>query len=313
MLRRVIHALFGRSQLVRMAGLALLAAMVALRIWDPVPVEILRLKSFDVLQRMSPNKSWSNKVTIVDIDEASLTEYGQWPWPRTIVAELVDKLAAGRAAAIGMDIIFAEEDRTSPKNFADFAHGLDAETKTKLEQLPSNDEVLAEAFGRARMVVAGQSGYNYDLGRGKDKIKGPPVATLGGDPKPHMYRYPDLLPNIPVLQNAAASYAMLTVNPDVDGITRRVPLAVIARDTVFATISVEMLRVLGGFRPLVIRTDEAGISSIGVSGIDVPTDANGRLWVRFSESDPERYVSAKDILAGKPEAPAVIFRPRQIC
>ena len=135
MLRRIIRALFGRSQLVRMVGLALLAAMVALRIWDPVPIETLRLKSFDILQRMSPNKNWSNKVTIVDIDEASLTEYGQWPWPRTIVAELVDKLAKGRAAAVGMDIIFAEEDRTSPKNFADFAHGLGQLVRGHRQQL----------------------------------------------------------------------------------------------------------------------------------------------------------------------------------
>ena len=308
MLRRIIRALFGRSQLVRMVGLALLAAMVALRIWDPVPIEILRLKSFDILQRMSPNKNWSNKVTIVDIDEASLTEYGQWPWPRTIVAELIDKLAKGRAAAVGMDIIFAEEDRTSPKNFADFAHGLDADTKAKLEQLPSNDKVLADAFARARMVIVGQSGYHYDLGRGQEEVKGPPLATLGGNPKPYMYSYPDLLPNIDILQNAAASRGILTTNPDVDGVTRRVPLVVIARNAVFATISVEMLRVLGGFRPLVIKTDEAGISSIGVAGIDIPTDAHGRLWVRFSASDPERYVSAKDILAGKPEAMAKVDR-----
>ncbi|MFN0262800.1 CHASE2 domain-containing protein [Tepidamorphus sp. 3E244] len=302
MFGRIVHALFGRSRMVRLVGLCLLGAMLTLRIWDPVPVEVLRLKGFDILQRISPNQNPMRPAKIVDIDEESLTEYGQWPWPRTIVAKLIDNIARANALSVGVDIIFAEEDRTSPKNFANFAVGLDAGTKATLEALPSNDAVLADALARARMVVLGQSGYHRDLGRDQGETKGPPLATLGGDPKPYLLKYADLLRNIDVLQNAAASRGILTTNPDVDGIVRRVPLVVIARDTVFPTLSVEMLRVVGGFRPLVIRTNEAGITSVGVSGIDVPTDRLGRLWVRFSESDPARYVSAKDILAGDPEA-----------
>ncbi|MCB1473931.1 MAG: adenylate/guanylate cyclase domain-containing protein [Rhodobiaceae bacterium] len=302
MLGKIFRALFKRSQLVRLVGLVLLGAMLALRIWDPVPVEVLRLKGFDLLQRLAPNDNPNRPVMIVDIDEAALARHGQWPWPRTVVAALIDRIAGAGAAAIGIDIIFAEEDRTSPKNFASFARGLDPETVARLEALPSNDEVLAEAFRRARMVVVGQSGYHRDLERKTVEVKGPPLATIGGDPRPYMLKYRDLLHNVPVLQEAAASKAVLTVNPDVDGITRRVPLAVVARGEVFPTLSVELLRVVGGSRPLLIRTDEAGISSVGVSGINIPTDANGRLWVRFSKSDPARYVSAADVLAGDAQA-----------
>lgn len=302
MLGNAFRALFMRSQLVRLVGLALLGAMIALRVWDPVPVEVLRLNGFDLIQRLAPNENPNRPVMIVDLDEASLAEIGQWPWPRTIVADLIDKIAAARAATIGIDVIFAEEDRTSPGNFADYAVGLDKDTTAKLKTLPSHDQVLAESFRRARMVVVGQSGYHRNLDRDEHDVAGPPLAALGGDPKPFMYRYTDLLHNVPVLHDAAASSGILTVNPDVDGVTRRVPLVMIARDTVFTTLSVEMLRTLGGKRPLVVRTDAAGIKSIGVAGIDIPTDPNGRLWVRFSASDPARYVSAKDVLAGAPEA-----------
>lgn len=302
MLRNAVHALFGRARTVRLVGIALLAGLVALRIWDPVPVEVLRLKGFDILQRLSPNLNPSRPARIVDIDEESLTAHGQWPWPRTLVARLIENIVKANALVIGVDIIFAEEDRTSPKNFAAYVDGLDADTLAKLEKLPSNDAVLADALRRAGRVVLGQSGYHRDLGRGHAEVKGPPLATLGGDPRPYMLRYPDLLQNVPLLHQAASSRGILTVNPDVDGIVRRVPLVVIARDAVFATLSVEMLRVVGGFRPLVIRTDEAGIASVGVSGITIPTDRLGRLWVRFSRSDPARYVSARDIIAGDPQA-----------
>lgn len=257
MLRNAVHALFGRARTVRLVGIALLAGLVALRIWDPVPVEVLRLKGFDILQRLSPNLNPSRPARIVDIDEESLTAHGQWPWPRTLVARLIENIVKANALVIGVDIIFAEEDRTSPKNFAAYVDGLDADTLAKLEKLPSNDAVLADALRRAGRVVLGQSGYHRDLGRGHAEVKGPPLATLGGDPRPYMLRYPDLLQNVPLLHQAASSRGILTVNPDVDGIVRRVPLVVIARDAVFATLSVEMLRVVGGFRPLVIRTDEA--------------------------------------------------------
>ncbi len=302
MLRSIISALFGRAQVVRLVGLALLVAMAALRIWDPVPLEVVRLKAFDLLQHVAPNENPARPVMIVDIDEASLTEHGQWPWPRTLVARMIDQIAAGKAAAVGIDIIFAEEDRTSPKNFAGFAQGLDTETVAMLRALPSNDEVLADAFRRARMVVVGQSGYHEDLGRETRELQGPPLAQLGGDPRPYMLKYPDLLGNIAVLDNAAAGKGILTVNPDVDGITRRVPLLVQARGTVFATLAIEILRGVAGFRPLIVKTNEAGIAAVSVAGIEVPTDQSGRLWVRFSRSDPARYVSAKDVIAGDPQA-----------
>src|SRR5262245_19084167 len=96
---------------------AIIVAALALRVWDPTPVARLRALVFDTYQRLDPRAfDPALPVRVVDIDEASLKAVGQWPWPRTVLADLVDKLAAGGAAAIGFDIVFPEPDRMSPAN-----------------------------------------------------------------------------------------------------------------------------------------------------------------------------------------------------
>ena len=101
---------------VLIVGTVILGSL-ALRIWDPSPIARLRSLVFDAYQQLSPQPfDPSLPVRIVDIDEESLKEVGQWPWPRTVLAALVDKLAANGAAAIGLDIVFPEPDRMSPAN-----------------------------------------------------------------------------------------------------------------------------------------------------------------------------------------------------
>ena len=120
----------------------LLLALVPLRIADPLPIEELRLRTFDLFQVLRPREQTIRPVVIVDIDEASLKEIGQWPWPRTVVADLVNRLREAGAAAIGFDVIFAEPDRMSPAVAAESFRGLDAQTRDKLAALPDNDAVL---------------------------------------------------------------------------------------------------------------------------------------------------------------------------
>jgi adenylate cyclase len=137
--------------------IVLLFALVPLRVIDPRPLEEVRLRAFDLFQVLRPREQIARPVVIVDIDEASLKEIGQWPWPRTVVADLVNRLNALGAVVIGFDVVFPEPDRMSPAVAAESFRGLDAETREKLAGLPSNDEVLAQAIKEARVVV-GQAG-----------------------------------------------------------------------------------------------------------------------------------------------------------
>src|SRR5579872_59521 len=117
----------------------LLFALVPLRLADPPPLAEARLRTFDLFQALRPRQQTIRPVVIVDIDEESLAEIGQWPWPRTVVADLVTNLRKLGAAVIGFDIVFPEADRMSPASVALSLRDLDSATRAKLDSLPSND------------------------------------------------------------------------------------------------------------------------------------------------------------------------------
>ncbi|MBT4352923.1 MAG: CHASE2 domain-containing protein, partial [Rhodospirillaceae bacterium] len=124
----------------RWIGFAILLAFMAVRAIDPSPLNILRLKTFDLYQQIKPRDLLANSpVVIIDLDDASQEAIGQWPWPRNIVSRMVENLFAMGVGVVGFDIIFAEPDRMNGKNVVTSLVGLDAETKKKIEQLPSND------------------------------------------------------------------------------------------------------------------------------------------------------------------------------
>ena len=127
--------------------------MLGIRLWDPLPVGTLRLRVFDAYQSLLPRQSTARPVVIADIDERSIAALGQWPWPRTQMADLVTKLKALGALAIGFDVVFPEPDRMSPASISKGLPQLDAPTRATLESLPSNDELFAAAMKDGRVVL----------------------------------------------------------------------------------------------------------------------------------------------------------------
>jgi adenylate cyclase len=285
--------------LARSAGVALLVVLLGLRIWDPAPLEAVRLNMFDYYQAIKPRESALRPVVIVDIDEESLRAIGQWPWPRTLVADMVAQLTKLGALVIGFDIIFAEPDRMSPREAAASFRDVDEETKAKLRRLPSNDSVLAEALKSSR-VVLGQSGFHRPTA-GKDAAEVPRTgfALMGSDPSRYLVTFPGLLRNVPALEQAAAGHGLLTIRPERDGIVRRTPMVMKAQNTIVPALTLEMLRVVTGSPVIRVKTDAAGIQSIAVPGLEMPTDMNGQLRIYFDKHDPARYISAKDLIEGR--------------
>ena len=295
---RVLRRLTKRVGLGRLLALVLLAGLTALSIWDPAPVEAVRLRTFDFYQRTKPRDAQVRPVVILDIDERSLKGLGQWPWPRTQVADLLGRLASLGAVAVGFDVIFAEPDRLSPARVAAGLRNLDEETRQRLSALPGNDEVLAKMIGRMRIVL-GQSG---DRGEGEPVTEPMPqtgFGMLGPDPKPFMVRFPVLRRNIPVLENAAAGRGLFSILPEPDGIVRRVPMVMLAEGAVVPSLTLEMLRVVTGAGAILIRSTPGGIGAVALPGFELPTDPAGRIWVHFAHHDQARYVSAIDLLEGR--------------
>jgi adenylate cyclase len=276
----------------------LLLLLAGLRIADPPPLEELRVRTFDIYQVIHPREATERPVAIVDIDEKSLKTVGQWPWPRTRVADLITKLTELGAVVIGFDIVFAEPDRLSPSLAADAFRGLDDETRQKLRLLPSNDQVLADAIRRSRVVLGG-SGMPVATPQTEALPPAIGLAMLGGNPQPFLLSFPGLLRNVPVLEKAAAGRGLFTIRPERDGIVRRTPLAMEAQGMVMPSLSFEMLRVATRSSTMMIKSDAAGIQAVAIPGFVVPTDRNGQLWIHFAPHDQARYVSAVDVLEGR--------------
>ena len=132
---------------------ALTVGLVLLRVWDPLPLQMLRFKAFDLYQRVEPRVPAPLPIVIVDLDDESLAAYGQWPWPRSLLADLVNNLMAMGAGVIGFDIVFSEPDRLSPDRVAEALRGVDDAARQALAKLPANDALFAQTIRRARVVL----------------------------------------------------------------------------------------------------------------------------------------------------------------
>jgi adenylate cyclase len=298
-LRRWFTRKFG---LARVVCLLMLVGFAVLRVLDPAPVEELRVRTFDAFQRFDPRIKTARPVTIVDIDEKSLADprLGQWPWPRTRVADIVSNLTRMGAVVIAFDVVFAEPDRLNPDIAADNFRGLDETTREKLRTLPSNDRIFADAIRKSRVVLGESGGLEVH----SDLDKELPVtgfAMLGEDPDPFIFKLAGLLRNVKVLEEAAAGRGLFTIVPERDGIVRRVPMIMDAQGERMPALSFEVLRILGGSGTIMIKADKSGIDSVVLQGLRlrVPTDSLARFWVHYARNDPSIYVSAVDVLDGR--------------
>lgn len=287
---------------------AVILASLLLRIWDPTPVATLRSLVFDAYQQVSPRAfDPALPVRIVDIDEDSLKQIGQWPWPRTVLAELVDKLVAGGAAAIGFDMVFPEPDRMSPANTLRFWPKSEALAglRQEVEKLPSNDQVFAEAIGKAPVVlgfIAAPQGNSLPETKAG-------FAHGGDDPLLFAPYYPGAAASLKELQDQAQGAGSLNWIPEHDQIIRRMPMVIRIGDTLYPSFPADMLRLAQGASTYLVKSsgasgekafgEKTGIVAVKVGDYEVPTEANGQMWIRFTRESNERYLPAWKILNGE--------------
>ncbi|MDA9407767.1 MULTISPECIES: CHASE2 domain-containing protein [unclassified Bradyrhizobium] len=292
-LRRWFARKFG---LARLLCLSLLVVFAALRVWDPPPVQELRLRVFDIFQHVDPRHKTVRPVTIVDIDDKSLAKFGQWPWSRTRIADMITNLTNLGAVAIGFDVVFSEPDRLNPDLVANQMRYLDDATRARLRELPSNDQVLSDAIKRSRVVLGetGQQEITSDIDK---TLPFTGVATVGeANAERFMFEFPGLLRNVPVIEKVAAGRGLFSIPTERDGLIRRVPMIMRAQGNTMPSLNLEILRVVTGTPTLLVRTDKTGIRAIRLKGVEIPTDKNGQLWVHYARQDPSIYVSAADVL-----------------
>ena len=267
---------------------------------EPAPVAALRGTAFDVYQRLAPRPRVSAPVVIVEIDDASLTEYGQWPWPRTILARLLEGIAAGGPAAIGVAIVMPEADRLSPDRLAALVSGLDPALAERLARLPDSDAALGATVTRRRVVLGMVA---VDAGAGGAAATPPrqtPTRVIGGPALGHVRAFSRVLRSIEKIEAGAAGRGLVNAAPG-ERIVRRLPVVAAVGDVLVPSLGVEMLRVAAGEQVLGVRTDRGGVRAVEIGDLTVPTQPDGTTFVAYGRPDPGRYVSAASLLSGRTE------------
>lgn len=291
----------------RLQASIILVLALGLRLLDPQLVETLRLQAFDLLQRTQTATAANPNVTIVDIDEQSLARLGQWPWPRTEIAALVDHLLAAGAIAVGFDMLFAEPDRLSPALFAASAHGLTSELRGAIAKGPDNDVVLADHLAENPVVLGVSATHEIDHPYADRRYKLTSVVERNGDPRPFLLSYAAVIRNLGVLEQAAAGRGMVTLSSERDGLVRRVPAVLRIGGDLYPTLAVETVRVAMErlHYSVLMAPNGGGVESLRVGQLQVPTDINGLVWLRHRTHDPGLYLSASDILQNRFDPHAV--------
>jgi len=283
----------------RLLALVFLLPALYLQISDPPFLVNFRNNIFDYYQQWQPRKNNKDRiVAILDIDEKSLLQLGQWPWPRNYLAALVQNATKMGAVVIGFDMVFSEEDRLSPGKISENIPSLSQTTKKELRGLQSFDSMFAYQLKKSRVVlgVAVNPSWSDVNNLGLENMA--TIASLGADPRPFLKKYPGLIGNIPVLDKAASGRGMISLDQDFDGIVRQVPLANVVAGKIIPTLALDMLRVATG-RNVISQANEQGLIGFKVAGSLVPTDRNGRIWIKYSPFSPDQYISAVDVIRGK--------------
>ena len=278
----------------RVLALVLLAALSLFLLAAPAALP-LRNVVFDGYQRFFPLERVTQPVAIVLIDESALARYGQWPWPRTRMAELISRIAEHEPAAIGLDLLFSEPDRFSPAAIAAEIPILPMDVARALQSLPSNDELFAQAI-RGRNVVLGIAGGQVDP-RFPAPPRADPVVVTDSSIPGRLQNHPGHLGNLEVIDAAAAGRGLMNSGPP-DQVVRRVPLAERVQGVIVPSLGVETLRVAIGAG---LRLDDArgGLLTLRFADVETRLQEDGTTWVRFARRDDERLISAYEVLAGK--------------
>lgn len=290
------------SRMTVVLGVAVTAAMVALTAFPPPIAERARDAVFDGYQRTMPRAyDPAAPVHIVDIDEAALEAYGQWPWPRSYLAELTDRLFEHGAAAVGFDVLFPEPDRTSPELIVESWSRFSDGPPLALPALgiEPHDTRFADAIRDRPVVLSVAGGLE---GAMPEAVAG--FAVTGTTPAT-LVTYPGAITNLPELTAAARGIGTISLGHNADGITRSVPMVSDFGGVLLPSLSAELLRVAQGAGGHVLKTSEASgevsggtvaATAMQVGALAFPLEADGRFRLYYAGYQPARVTPVSAVL-----------------
>lgn len=234
----------------------------------------------------------SGNVVIIDIDEASLEKLAQWPWSRNKISQIVENLTNAQIGIIGFDVVFAENDNSSP-------HFILKKFGIEKENVPNYDLQFAKTIANSPVIL----GYQFEMKESEHTNKNAPQIPAvfveknkNLNNEQHLISGKGTILNIPLFQENSYSSGFFNNIPDSDGIIRSVPLIISYDDSIYPSLALEMIRVITNTKKVIVEYDDDGVSNVILNDLKIPTDRYGRTLVNFRGKERSfKYYSALDI------------------
>lgn len=325
------------SNLIPIFGILITFIILIVWLFNPAPLEYLNCQCYDFFLKKYHNTERSDVPVIVDIDEESLERCGQWPWPRYKIASMLKVIQGSRPLAIGLDILFSEPDRTSPrmlKTSIKNEMGIDIQFTGLPDQFMDNDQMLADRLQNTPTVMGIYCDFNdispdtipghqhnllprltvqpvhllysSDIQTSSNHISGQNnVSHMDNSSVPvplvkDIFQAKGLITSIRILSESAENTGFINTSPDLDGVLRSTPMLIEHSDTIYPALSLALLQTSLKYPLTALRLGHAGIESLILGNLNIPLDKHGRLWIHFRGYDNsyDRYCAA-DVLDKK--------------
>ena len=273
------------------SGLSILILLILIKIQDGNFVKRIENISYDAFQSIFIEKSTFEDVVIVDIDEKSIGEIGQFPWRRDVFARLIDKLNSYNTAVISFDIFFSEDDKQNPKKILN-------EFNLDIEDVVDSDQLLLESIKSSNVVLSvlgDVSQYKKD-NQSKPKTN---VISRGSDASNFTYFFKNKITSLEKFNDVAKGIGTISYLDSQDGVLRSIPMFLKIDNDLWPALSLESLRVFHNHKNILINADETGINEIKTRKYQIKTDPNTLVFINFKEFNKENYIPDVDVLEGK--------------
>ena len=270
------------------SGIVILIVLVLIKIQDSNFVMKVENVLYDAYQGLFIEQSNYNDVVIVDIDEKSIGEVGQFPWRRDVFAKLIKRLDQYGASVIAFDIFFSEEDKQNPKKILE-------EFEINNDTVIDSDQELLESIESSKVVLA----VLGDVSSFNKKNTSTPktnIISRGVDVSNNVYSFRNKITSLEEFNNVTAGIGTISYLDSPDAVLRSVPMLLKIDNDIWPALSLETLRVRNNHKSILINSDETGINSIRTKKYQINPDPNAIVYINYKEFDKRNYIPAVDVL-----------------
>ena len=266
--------------------------LITLKVINPQIIQKLSFINYDFYQKVF-NRGEVKNITIIDIDEKSIAQIGQFPWRRDIYSKILNNLNQHNPLAIAFDIVFSEEDKQNPKSLLS---QLQKESNQYIDiDVPNTNQIFVDSLSKSKVIlpILGEPNESFIKNNSKPKLR---VLAKGNDPRGFIYKYKNKITSLEEINNAASGIGSISLIPSIDGIIRKLPVLYNIDNLIWPSIALETVRVATKQKNLLVKSNDYGIELIKTRKNVIPSDQNGVINIKFREFDKTNYISAIDII-----------------